>query len=515
MKGKRKLIVQALIMTWALLIIPDWTFAVTVTNTTELQSAVNAANGGGDTDIQLEDGTYTLDHALWVDAEGVTVSSVSGNRSAVIIEGAGMNGSISHIFGVAGSNFTIENVTLRRVANHAIQIHGEMNVNSPVIRNVHIQDTYEQMIKVSYDASQPNNGSQNGLVEKCLLEYTAGIGPQYYIGGVDAHNATNWIIRGNEFRNIRSPSQDVAEHAVHFWSNSRNTLVERNLIINCDRGIGFGLGDRGHIGGIIRNNMIYHDASEGFADVAIALESVTNAQVYNNTIYMENGYANAIEYRFAATTGLTIINNLTNKAITGRDGASATTSNNITNAVLSWFVDTSVGDLHLNYAIPSVVDQGQEIGGLTDDYDKTKRPQGIGYDIGADEYATGFIDPVPDIKADGADGSITVSSGTPVGISVSIDPGSNSGENADWWLAKSGPDGNYQYFNLSTGSMVQGLLPTYQGALFSLDTTQVLNSSNLTVGTHAFYFGVDLNMNGSLDMDAIHYDSVSINVTAP
>ncbi len=268
-----------------------------------------------------------------------------------------------------------------------------MNANSPIIRNVHIQDTYEQMIKVSYDASQPNIGSQNGLVERCLLEYTAGIGPQYYIGGVDAHNATNWIIRDNEFRNIRSPSHAVAEHAVHFWSNSRNTFVERNLIINCDRGIGFGLGDRGHIGGIIRNNMIYHDTSEGFADVAIALESVTNAQVYNNTIYLEHGYANAIEYRFSATTGLTIINNLTNKAITVRDGASATTSNNITNAVLSWFVDPPSGNLHLGYAVPSVVDQGQEIGGLTDDYDKTKRPWGIGYDIGADEYTTGINRP--------------------------------------------------------------------------------------------------------------------------
>jgi hypothetical protein len=426
-----------------------------------------------------------------------------------------MDGPVSHIFGVAGSNFTVENVTLRRVANHAVQIHGEMNVNFPIIRNVHIQDTYEQMIKVSYDASQPGNGSQNGLVERCLFEYTAGIGPQYYIGGVDAHNATNWIIRDNEFRYIRSPSEGLAEHAIHFWSNSQNTLVERNLIINCDRGIGFGLGDRGHIGGIIRNNMIYHDTSEGFADVAIALESTTDAQVYNNTIYMENGYPNAIEYRFAATTGLTIINNLTNKAITARDGASAATSANIIDAVASWFVNPSSGDLHLSYAVPSVVDQGQAINGLTDDFDKTIRPQGPGYDIGADEYASGIIDPRPDIKVNNGDGPITVSSGTAVAMSVGFDPGSRSGENADWWLVELTPSGAWNYFNLTAGSMVQGLLPTYQGPLFNLGVTQLLNRSDLTVGTHIFYFAVDMDMNGGVDMSSLYYDWVSVDVINP
>jgi hypothetical protein len=42
-----------------------------------------------------------------------------------------------------------------------------------------------------------------------------------------------------------------------------------------------------------------------------------------------------------------------------------------------------------------------------------------------------------------------------------------------------------------------------------------LNSSDLKVGTHTFYLGVDLNMNGSLDMGSIYYDSVGINVTGP
>jgi hypothetical protein len=218
------------------------------------------------------------------------------------------------------------------------------------------------------------------------LEYSAGIGPQWYIGGVDAHNVRNWIVRHNIFKAIRSPSGDVAEFTIHFWSGSADTLVEGNTIINCDRAIGLGLGDRGHQRGIVRNNMIYHNAVEGFADVAIAVESAPDAQVYNNTIYQEHGYPNAIEYRFTATTGVLIANNLTNKAISGRDGATGSLSHNVTNAQASWFVDSTAGDLHLKSILRTVVDQGRIISGLTSDFDGDPRPQGAAIDIGADEY---------------------------------------------------------------------------------------------------------------------------------
>ena len=122
-------------------------------------------------------------------------------------------------------------------------------------------------------------------------------------------------------------------------------------------------------------------------------------------------------------------------------------------------------------------------------------------------------DPVPVIKANAQDGSVTVSSGTPVSISISLDPGNLSGQDADWWLVKIGPDGNFYYFDLNTGSMLQGLVPTYQGALFGLGTTQLLNSSNLTAGTHIFYFAADMNMNGSLDTSSLYYSSVNVSVT--
>ncbi len=361
--------------------------AVVVGTAGELAAAVQQANAGGDKTIVLRDGVYTLDQMLWITATGMSFSSQSGNRDSVTVQGHGMSGGVTHVFGVNASGFSVRNMTLRGVSQHAIQL--QVNIDSVLIQNLHILDTGEQMVKIPYDASNMSLTCDNGIMEQCLLEYSAGIGPQWYIGGIDAHNARNWIVRDNTFVGIRSPADAVAEHAIHFWSSSQGTLVERNTIINCDRGIGFGLGDRGHVGGIIRNNMIYHNSSEGFADVSISLESAPGAQVSGNTIWHEHSFPNAIEYRFAATTGALIADNLTNRAIARRDGASATVSSNVTSAQSAWFVNPPAGNLHLSGLVGWVVDQGETVNGLTADFDRDPRPQGAGIDIGADEYAVG------------------------------------------------------------------------------------------------------------------------------
>ncbi len=365
---------------------------VTVSTAAELTDAVFALNNfDGPRTILLRDGVYTLTdyNSFYLVQPGVTIRSVSGNRDAVVIQGDSVfhadgsrtGGTIGNLFGVAADNFTLEDVTVGNCANHAVQL--QLDIDNCVFRNVRFFNTGEQMLKV------PSNGSadhsDNGLVEDCLFEYPAGIGPQWYIGGVDAHRARNWTVRRCTFRNIRSPSDAVAEHAVHFWDSCVDITVEQNLIVDCDRGIGFGLGSSPTTGGVIRNNMLYHRAVAGFADVGIGLESAAGVQVYNNTIFLQSGYPHAIEYRFAATTAQ-IHNNLTNALIRQRDSATATLGNNLTTAQASWFVAPASGNLRLASRLTSVVDQGRAIAGLVADFDGELRPQGVGIDIGADEF---------------------------------------------------------------------------------------------------------------------------------
>jgi len=119
-----------------------------------------------------------------------------------------------------------------------------------------------------------------------------------------------------------------------------------------------------------------------------------------------------------------------------------------------------------------------------------------------------------DIKANGSDRAIEVASGTNVSVTISLIPEDEIGQNADWWVAESAPDG-WQYYDVIGGSwsFLPGLSVTYQGPLFGLPSFSVLNTSGLSEGTYTFYFGVDINMNGSLDFDQLSYDSIVVNVT--
>lgn len=404
-----------------------------VSTAAELIAAVDTTNTAGTpATILIEDGTYELD--IWhlnITCDGLVVRSASGDRSKVLLRGPdeGPTARLRNTFTIAADNVLIADISLGYCRWHGIQARGESpyDVSGLHVHNCRLLNCNEQFIKGS--GGEDLVGITDGIIENCLFEFTSGQAYQYYTGGIDIHRGVNWTVRDNLFRNIRNPGSGITEHAIHFWKRSsqpQNVILERNWIINCDRGIGFGLTAdlaSGHNGGdsIIRNNMIYNDGTGPNTDVGIGLENCNDTTVDNNTVYVI-GYPNSIEYRFAATTNITIRNNLINGLIRQRSSApDPTTANNNTNAQTTFFRDLAAGDLRLLPDVPGVIDSGIAITGFADDFEGDPRPTGSAWDIGADEYnpatadsdgdsmtdefeTTGGLDPLNGGGNDGPDG---------------------------------------------------------------------------------------------------------------
>tara|TARA_Y100000052_G_C2954215_1_gene89187 strand:+ start:1049 stop:2338 length:1290 start_codon:yes stop_codon:yes gene_type:complete len=323
---------------------------VWVSNDSEFLQAMKQANGTGYTAIVLEDGIYNINNTIYITAEHIMVKSATGNPYDVVLKGTGMakGGRVKGIFRVNANYFTLDGVTLTDVPNHLVQVAGEINASYPHFRHVIFQDAYEQLLKVSYNyktLKSQENKSIGGIVDGCIFQYTQGIGPNFYIGGVDALGAENWVVKNSIFRDIASPSDRIAQYAVHFWDNADNNIVTDNIFIDNDRAIGFGmrLPNRGiryaHKGGVAKNNVIYHtNNGDPFADVGIMAEGNIGLTVADNIIFQMHPYENAIEYRWDNSDGINISGNMVNKRIQARDGAVATLNSNMEMLTLEQFL---------------------------------------------------------------------------------------------------------------------------------------------------------------------------------
>ncbi|MFH0997297.1 MAG: serine hydrolase [Pseudomonadota bacterium] len=115
--------------------------------------------------------------------------------------------------------------------------------------------------------------------------------------------------------------------------------------------------------------------------------------------------------------------------------------------------------------------------------------------------------PAPDIKANGQDGPITVTAGTPVSITASLEPGNDSGKLADLWIAASTPGG---WYSLNSNGWTLGLNLLAQSPLVNISPVDIYSGA-LPVGDYAFYFLVDMNPDGIVD-SPFYYDFVQVHV---
>lgn len=399
---------------------------VNVSTVNQLVNAVNTAAPG--VTIRIADGTYNLNGAyLRVDTPGVTLRSASGNREAVILDG---NYQTTEIVQIVASNVTVADLTLREAYDHPIHVMSTSSGDTlnTLVYNVHIIDPGQQAIKINpYTGEYAAYFPDAGTVACSRIELTdAGrtyIRDNCYTGGVDAHQARDWVIRDNVIEGFWCAS-GLSEHAIHLWRSCRDTLVERNVLVNNARGVGFGMATSGtgirtypdapcpgtsgyvdHYGGIVRNNFVSASravlfSSEYGFDNGISLWNACDADVLHNTVYTTNPSRtfSAVEWRFP-NTHVDLVNNLVNDTLMARDGASATQAGNIANAQATWFVDAAAGDLHLVSIASAAIDQVTAPAAVTDDVDADPRPIGPASDVGADEYGVP-APPPPDAVTD-------------------------------------------------------------------------------------------------------------------
>ncbi|MFV8755715.1 hypothetical protein ACNOYE_34625 [Nannocystaceae bacterium ST9] len=371
------------------------------------QIVADAAPG---TTFVFAEGTYDLSGAnlLHVTTPGLTFRSASDDRDSVILD-AGY--ALGEIFLVAASDTTIAHLTVQRAFYHPIHVTGgdAANVEDVIIHDVAVIDPGQQGIKIN--TSPEGYFVDFGRVSCSTIELTDAGRPEVidcYTGGIDAHAARGWVIRDNHIEGFWC-DQGLSEHAIHFWVTGRDTLVERNTIVDCARGVGFGLGEMGngntrdygddpcpeagggylgHIDGLIRNNMIVaarpelFDSQSGF-DSGIALEQACGSVAVHNTIVALEQPFVSIEYRWP-NTHATLRNNLTTHAIVERDGAQALLEGNLADQGLEHFVDAGGADLHLVGA-STAIDAGVllEAGVADADFDGEARDGAP--DVGADE----------------------------------------------------------------------------------------------------------------------------------
>jgi len=352
---------------------------VTISSEAELRNqAYNAAAG---TTIMIETGVYDMQGYVHVVNHGITLRGETGNRGEIILDFGGMDSGHFGIL-VEADDVTIADLTIRNAHDHGVSIQGR---DRPTLYNLHIKDIGDQLVKVN----PHGDGSEDGLLACSRLEYTTSA-PDSYTNGISAHRAHRWVVRDNEWYRIRT-IDDTPVPTILFWSASSDTIVERNLLVDCYQGISFGNASQSginHTGGIVRNNSIY-TSSSSTNDVAIEMVRAQNWLVAHNTVFLLGsppGLTWGIEARYGDSQG-TFAYNLTNKNIWhDRDGALGGVVGNVTSAEADWFVDAASGDLHLVATATAAIEQAAPLADVTDDFDGDARPIGLAPDVGADEY---------------------------------------------------------------------------------------------------------------------------------
>lgn len=383
----RRVPLRVLVQTWLLAIavdgsagwLPPWLLKppplpppqgdlLRVATVDELLAAAERVGPGGT--ILLADGHYRLPRVIVLQGKrNISLRGASGDPTKVVLTGRGWESQgpgddLVHVGRCEG--VTIADLTFADCRSYGIKVEAENAPKDIHVYHCRFQDIGVRAIKGSA-GQDPNIRAVKGSVRYCYFENTKVPPADWLFGGdyiaaIDMMAIEDWTFSDNVFRNIRGRNGG-GRAALFLWVRSRRVVVERNVIVNCDRGVAFGNPGQSTANlageplvyvaeGIIRNNFI-----AGGPDCGIELWHADWIQVLHNTIWRpEQNWSRGIRVG-TGTAHTEIVNNLVHGEIRF-DGGEAKVAHNRNGRLEGWFVDPSSGNLALTEKATGAIDKG-------------------------------------------------------------------------------------------------------------------------------------------------------------
>lgn len=403
-----------------------------------LRDAV-AAVAPGDV-IVIDAGVIRLTDTLRLDVPGTP-------QAPIVLRGAGatLESDTVEALKLSAPWWVVEDLVLRGVCGnddtceHALHIVGA--ADGTVVRNNVLVDFNAQIKANGEDAGGGMEWPDDVWIVANDFHDTRARQTANPVTKLDVVGGRRWVVEANRFADFQKALGDGVSYAAFLKGNSRDGLLERNLVVCSDTfdggtRVGLSLGGGGtspdsiceegsctpeHQRGILRNNIV-----QNCVDVGIYLNEASETRVLHNTLYATAG----IDVRFEDSTA-EVAGNVLDGDIRERDGGTAVVGTNYTGDLAAVFAAPDEGDFDLRDD-PGLIDAGAPDPDVPDDY--CAHPRDARPDLGAIEYATPCGGaPVPPASApvDTAQPSAAPSpSATCAGCAAATGPG-----NASWFAA--------------------------------------------------------------------------------
>jgi len=337
-----------------------------------------------------------------VQRHGLTIRSASGEREKVVLDGQCKFTKMIRVRGA--KDLTIADMTMTNSRQYGIFMLGDSDCQRLKVWNMKFHNIWVRAVKGTHGMRVDDNPGKGiltvqqamqrrptgGQIRHCLFLNDT-IKPfdddgfdGDYVSGIDMMWLKDWTIADNVFVGIRGRN-GRGRGAIFVWVNSEGVVAERNVIVNCDRGICFGnpSGDPLHMtGGIARNNFIVAGNRQG-----VEFVRTVGSMCYNNTILGTADRFAVLEYNECSWGGKCFNNLVQGKISLNHDCARG---NNYNGDLSGSLGRPEIGDLHLTpagaeKAGAEVLGAGAALPEVTEDFDR--HPRRSPPDIGAHQYS--------------------------------------------------------------------------------------------------------------------------------